>query len=265
MPPADPDRRSVLVVDYPGRRNAARVADLRPDTIGLDARYPLETVFPRELTAAAYAAGLLDSTDTRRSPVAVFGYCMAGPIAHEAAALLGDGSEPVPLVLFDACPATPAAVGRQFEVAVAQLVEQLGGSDVDIGVGLDPDLVEHSPERAVAAMRDELVRLGTAAAGGDEDEAADLATDLAQFYLDWLVHLIAAYHCSWPALGGPVLHVMSAGHTYTDDWPGAASTDRLRVDVARADLLRTDEVRQAVRDWLPHPSTAHVTPTAEET
>lgn len=239
----------LVVVDYPGRRDAARVADLRPRSIGFDVTYLLDPVFPREVDGRAYAARLLADLDPRRPVAGVLGYCMAAPIAQEVAALLSTDRDPVPLVLFDARPATPAAVAHQYREAARQLAGQLGG-----GVAvpeLDPGLVTSSPAAAVATMRAELVRLGVAASPDeDEHEAAAIAAGLADHFLDWLVHLVAAHHCTWPAWGGRVLHVMSTAHTHTDDWPGATSTELARVDVPRLELLRTGTVGRLVRTWL---------------
>jgi thioesterase domain-containing protein len=267
VPPADPaavDRPLVLVVDYPGRRGAASIADLRPETVGLEACYPLAERFPREISAAAYAARLIEALPPGRRPVAVLGYCMAAPIAHEAAALVSRGDHAVPLILFDARPATAAAVADQFRVAAGQLLDQFGGpvDRAESAVTVDAGVVLRDPARAVESMRAALIRLGTAAS--QDDDADDMVADLVEFYLDWLVHLTAATRCSWPAWGGAVLHVMSAAHPFTDDWPAAASTERIRVDVPRVDLLRADEVRAGVCAWLARRTAINPIPTVEE-
>ncbi|MET7878916.1 thioesterase domain-containing protein [Micromonospora profundi] len=259
-------RPQVLVVDYPGRRDAARIADLRPDSIGLDVVDLIGPRFPRECRAAAYATELLRNANVGHRPLAVFGYCMAAPIAQEVAALISTDREPVPLVLFDSRPATLTAVEDQYQAAARQLVGQLGPA-LDSTVALKTSLIEKAPEQAVSTMRANLTRLGAAAimaSGEDAVDAAEIAAGLSEHYLDWLIHLVAAYHCGWPSWGGAVLHLMSEHHPFTDAWPGAASTQQARFDVARVDLLHSAAVRRVLCSWLERQSTTDLNLAPEE-
>jgi hypothetical protein len=251
MPMSKPQ---LLVLDYPGRRTEARVADLMLESHGFAVRYLLTPPLVRELRAAEYAAALLDRTRPNAGCAGVVGYCMAAPIAQELAAQLAAGHPQVPLLLFDGEPASPGAIGDQYRAAATQYVEQLGGSadpKADPRM-VEPDTLAHRPAEAVELMRQSLVALGVAALGGDEadTDAADAAEEIAEFYLDWLVHLVAANNTTWPSWGGPVLHLVSRDHRFTGDWPGATDTTLVRLDVARPGLLRDPQGARAVTEFI---------------
>jgi hypothetical protein len=247
-------RPVLLILDYPGRREEARIAELGLAERGFDARGLLKAPFVRELTAREYAARLAERVGPLDQPVtAMLAYCMAAPIAQELAASLSAGREPVSMILFDGEPATPDAVEEQYGTTVKQFAEQLGASAVP---AVDPstftaELLSGDPAECVERMRRSLVRMGVSAlSDGDDDDAAETAEDMADFYLDWLVHLVAAHNVSWPAWGGDVYHIMSRSHGYTADWPGARSMRSTRLDSIRPELLRQPEAGRLVVSYV---------------
>jgi hypothetical protein len=249
------DRPVLLILDYPGRREEARIAELGLAGRGFDARSLLTAPFVRELTAREYAARLAGRVGPLNQPVtAVLAYCMAAPIAQQLAASLSAGREPVPMILFDGEPATPDAVEEQYGTTVKQFAEQLGADAVP---AIDPstftaDLLSGDPAQCVERMRRSLVQMGVSAlSDGEEDaETAETAEDMADFYMDWLVHLVAAHNASWPAWDGDVYHIMSRTHGYTENWPGARSMKSTRVDSIRPELLRQPETGRLVESYV---------------
>ncbi|WP_167517388.1 hypothetical protein [Micromonospora orduensis] len=245
-------RPVLLVLDYPGRREEARIADLRLQERGYDVRHLLVAPFSRELDAPSYARDLVRRHRLAEASVAaVLSYCMSAAIAQEVAALVNRDQEPVRVVLFDAEPVTPAAVAGQYAEALRQMAEQLdvGQPQPWSGQIFDEDALTRRPDEVIRRMRQELVGFATSAltAGSyDEDEAAGTASALAELYLDWLVHLVAAYHATWPAWGGSVVHVLSRSPGFTGPWPGARETHLVRTAAPRADLLSTAEVAAMV-------------------
>ncbi|MFA1538190.1 amino acid adenylation domain-containing protein [Actinomadura monticuli] len=247
-------RPVLLVLDYPGRRDEDRIADMNLESMGFDVRSLLAEPFVRAPTAAAYAAELVDRFGPfPAETTAVLAYCMAAPIAQEVAAAISVDRPPVPLVLFDGEPATAAAVHEQYLVTANQVASQSGtGSPETVDPARLEELLSTSPEAAVAVLRSSLLDLVPAALanGGTGPEAAAIAEKVADFYLDWLVHLVAAHKASWTAFGGEVFHVMSRDHGYDGDWPGAAGTERARVDVPRPQLLTNPATREITGTWL---------------
>jgi hypothetical protein len=246
------DRKPLLLVlDFPGRRAEARVSDMRLEMAGCDVRYLLAAPFPRETTAKAYAAELLARQGTTITEVgAVAAYCMAAPIAQELAALLG-GGYPVPLMLFDGEPATPATILEQYRESLSQVrgrTEGRGPEPMDVAelTSRPAACVDRIGSRLVAAALPKFLGDGDL----DEVDATEAAGELVEFYLDWLVHLVAAHNAAWPPWSGEVLHVVSRGHTYTGDWPGAGTTRVRRVDSARSDLLRHPGTREIALSFL---------------
>lgn len=244
----------LLVLDYPGRRAEARVAELGLESHGFAAEYLLQAPFVRRLRAAEYADELVSRVPAHRPCAAVLAYCMAAPIAQEVAARVGGGADPVPLVLFDGEPSTPVAIEDQYGASAQQFGADLGAvTRIDADPRMfDATALRDRPAEPVELMRRGLVTLGTAALSEGEDDldAAETALEMAEFYLDWLVHLVAAYNATWPAWGGPTYHVMSRDHRYVRDWPGATETVRIRLDVARAELLRHPDALPAVKKFL---------------
>jgi len=252
--PQPPVRPLLAVLDYPGRREEAAVADLRLHEHGFDVCYLLTDPLPYETSAGAYARRLVDRLDPGRPVTAVLAYCLAAGIGHEVAAALTTPAAPAPpLVLFDAGAGSVEAVVEAYHSAVVQLG---GGPDEgpDVVAMLAADVPAQQRSAAlVAAMRTTLTRLAIAALLDDDDEPEDVAETAAQLterHLRWVVHLVAAATAGSPAWGGDVLHVMSRDHPFADDWPGAGSTRPVRVDCSRRELLRTAQTAQAVLSWL---------------
>lgn len=242
-------RGVLLVVDYPGRREESRVANLRLESAGWDVRHLLDKPSGWELTGADYAGRLIE----RHGPfgpdvAAVLAYCMAAPIAQEiAAALSGAAGRPLPLVLFDGEPSTGEAVERELGVARAQL----GGSRKT--PDFSTTLLETRPAECVERMRHGLVRLAAdplRADGADDEEVAQEAEQVAAFYLDWLVYLVAARNTSWPGWRGEVCHIVSRTHLFTRPWPGARVTRLHRVDSGRNELLDHPHTRELALSFL---------------
>jgi hypothetical protein len=72
----------------------------------------------------------------------------------------------------------------------------------------------------------------------------------AAYYLDWLSHLIAAQQASWPAWGGRAVQVVSRNHTCPATWPGAGTTETVRIGASRDELLRHPEVTSVILSIL---------------
>jgi hypothetical protein len=205
-----------------------------------------------EVAAAAYA----DRLARRFGPFGpqvrgVLAYCMAAPIAHELVASISTvgGQRPL-LVLFDPEPATEHAIEEQYLLAGENLGDVLGlDGPARIPPPLGSGLLRERPEEAVRHMREGLLLLGERAVAkgcADPDEARDDAEAIAAFYLDWFTHLIAAYHASWSAWGGPAVQVVSRDHACAPDWPGAGDTRTVRIPTHRNELLRHPDVADTV-------------------
>src|SRR5438105_2599228 len=110
----------LLVVDYPGRRDEARVADLGLESAGWDVHYLLAAPMGRDLTCREYALRLLNGHRPAHA-TAILAYCTGGPIAQEIAARAGPDRVPLPLILFDGAPSRPELIARDFRAAAAQV------------------------------------------------------------------------------------------------------------------------------------------------
>lgn len=237
----------LLALDYPGRRDEARIADLRLEADGWDVKYLLQPPFGRLPDCASYAGHLARRFGPFGPEVtAVLAYCMAAPIAQYLAVQLQ-----VPLVLFDGEPSTTEAVERELEVAKKQLGwSRNAGSAADL---FPEDQLRGRAADCARRMREILVPLAAAALRADgvpELDAAAEAGPVADFYLDWLTYLIAAHNTDWPRWPGPVFHVMSRGHGYAGDWPGAGGTLLGRIDSERSTLLGQSRTRDLARAYL---------------
>lgn len=246
--------RLLLVVDYPGRREEARIADLQLEGRGFDVRYLMNAAVPELTEAAAYARELLSRHDlTTSTPDAVLAYCMAAPLGQEIAALLSRTS-PVPLILFDGEPSTAEAVQEQYRLARQQLAMHTPAQadEHDPTTTIDDARLAARPNEILTSLRQTLVRLGTRTFSSQvaDDEAAQTAGALAEHFMRWLTYLVAAHNTTWPSWGGQVLHVVSATHHYAAGWPGAGSTQVVPVPSTRLELLRRRETAAAVDAFL---------------
>lgn len=251
---------SIVVIDYPGRRDEARIASLELEGCGWDVRYLLTAPLGRELTSRDYALGLArrhELTDPAASAsiTAVLAFCAAAPIAQDLLAALGSRSRPVPLLLFDGEPSPPQNIARDFRAAAAQLAATPRDA---AAIGVAPETftsacLTERPAYCVEHWRyclTALARRALEADGAGEDEAEEDAAAVVEHYLDWFVYLVAAHNTTWPAWPGHVYHIASRAHGYTADWPGSAATTVTRVNADRNDLLRFPETRERVLSFL---------------
>ncbi|WP_330235395.1 hypothetical protein [Streptomyces sp. NBC_00566] len=247
----------LLAVDFPGRRDEARIADLRLEEAGWKVEYALTAPYSRVPDAGAQAAELA-ARRTGPAPRAVLAYCMAAPLAHELAALLSPPGAPVPLVLFDGEPGRPEAVRDAARTVAGQLTggaAQALDDDADL---LSDAALTGRPEEVMAAVEDRMNRLAAEVFRGDgfdETEAWAAATQVSGFYLDWIAHLTASLHTARPAWGGRVEHVRTPGHQGPRRWPGAGTTENHLVDSGRNDLLRDPRTRELALTLLGPPTT----------
>jgi hypothetical protein len=246
----------LLVLDFPGRREEAGIADLRLEEAGWKVEYLLTPPFSRTVHARGHAAEL-----ARRHghvvPRAVLAYCMAAPLAQELAGLLSPPGSPVPLLLFDGEP------GHADEVraAVRTVAGQLAGADAtdlaDELAGMSDDALAARPDEVMRTV--EAATLGLAAEvfradGFSEERASAAAAEVSGFYLDWIAHLITALNSDLPEWGGSVRHIRTPGHKGPDVWPGAGTTENHVVATERNDLLSDPRTRELALTLLGPPA-----------
>jgi hypothetical protein len=219
------------------------VRDLRLEQAGWDAVYLLRPPFGRDTTSRDYAAALTRRHGPFGADVyAVLAYCMAAPIAQEITAALNATGVPAPLLLFDGEPVTAEVVAR--EVRLAE--DRVRGTGARAGLpAWTTERLAADPDGYVELLRRGLVELGAEHAGDEED-----AADAAEFYLDWLVYMLAGHNAAWSRLDHEVWHITSRDHTFTGDWPGAPATRSYRVPAPRDTLLAHPDTRELVRDLL---------------
>ncbi|MEV5317702.1 hypothetical protein AB0K92_08550 [Streptomyces sp. NPDC052687] len=249
----------LLVFDYPGRRPEARVSDLRLADAGYDVRQLMTPPLPRAASAAAYARQALDAAARSLGEVhAVLGYCMAAPLAQEAAVLTGCPR----VLLFDGEPSTPQAV----EVEYRKLLISVGASAAlpswwDSALLREPSqrFLGHAERHLTQTIRRSMAEQAEPGEDGEEDGDEELAP-LVDGFLDWLAYLVAAYRTGHPAWGGSVVNFLSRQQPEISAWPGARSTRSVRVDTAREDLLTDATTRRHVLETLSGPRPAHAHP-----
>lgn len=243
----------ILALDYPGRRDESRIRDLRLEAAGWQVRYLMTAPFPQALTSSGYAAGLMPGDDPIGAEVAaVLAYCSGAPIAQELVSAARAG-ESVPLLLFDGEPSLLSGIRRDAAAAANQLGADEAARKSGPAEGFTDQQLAEEPKRCVDALREWLIALGMSALrldGADETEARSIATDVACFYLDWLVFLIAAHNTQWPEFDGRLMHVVSRGHRFTGRWPGSRIAETRRVDSGRNELLDHPEARELALSFL---------------
>jgi hypothetical protein len=158
-------------------------------------------------------------------------------------------------VLFDGEPVTPAAVRSEYALAGRKLGELLGlTATQSVPEGeFDAEALSRQPREAVERMHNGLVEMGARAAvldGSDPEEARADAAAVADFYIDWLAHLVAAYNTDWPRWGGPVYQLLSARQQALMPWPGAEETHAARIAAERDVLLKDPGTRRLVVQLL---------------
>ncbi|MFF3616778.1 hypothetical protein [Streptomyces sp. NPDC002580] len=239
----------LLVFDYPGRRPEARVSDLRLENDGYDVRQLMCPPLPREASAAAYAEHALATAGVPAVAVhAVLAYCMAAPLAQEAAAITGCPR----LLLFDGEPSTPKAVETEYRGLLTSV-----GAPSALPPWWSGELIEersdafltYSERHLTESVRRSLVDQEDPDSAGDDEAFAPLVGS----FLDWLAYLVAAHRTDHPAWGGTVVNVLSRQQPEVLAWPGARTTRSVRVDTAREDLLTGTITRRLVLEALDTP------------
>ncbi|MEV7124413.1 hypothetical protein [Streptomyces sp. NPDC093260] len=242
----------VLVFDYPGRRPEARVSDLRLTDAGYDVRQLMAPPLPRATSATAYARQALDTVAGSVGEVhAVLGYCMAAPLAQEAAVLTGCAR----VLLFDGEPSTPHAVEAEYRKLLVSV-----GAPATLPSWWDTELLRTPSKRFLGHAEHQLtqaVRRSLAEQGEDGDDGDEALAPLVGGFLDWLAYLVAAYRTDHPAWDGSVVNFLSRKQPEIPAWPGARGTRSVRVDTARADLLTDATTRRHVLETLRAPQRAH--------
>jgi len=247
----------VLVLDYTGNRPEPPLESLGLESDGFSVRYLIDEPYVRELTAPDYATALI----TQHGPfgadtIAVLAYCMAAPIAQELIAIVSarTGQE-IPMILFDAEPVTVQAIQSEYQLAGRKLAGLLSLPPAEAAVPgtVDDAALRDSPAKVLDAMHEDLLRLGEKAARlktvDPEDAWAD-AELVADFYRDWLAHLVAGYNTTWPAWWGEVFHIVSRDHPAQCRWPGASGTQTIRLPSARHDLVLHPDTKTTVLSVL---------------
>ncbi|WP_282082574.1 hypothetical protein [Streptomyces tendae] len=242
----------LLVLDFPGRRDEARISDLRLEEAGWKTEYLMSPPHSRAVRAREYATALA-ARYTGQAPRAVLAYCMAASLAQELAALISPPGNPVPLFLYDGEPAHPAALRKAVRTVTAQVSGEDGAGPDGLDALLDDAVLTQRPEHAVDLIERHVVRSAAGffrLEGFDDEMATDAATTACGFYLDWLAHLVAAQNTDWPGWGGEVQHIRTPGHRATTEWPGAAVTENHVVDTDRNGLLVDPRTRDLTLSLL---------------
>ncbi|MEV0911242.1 hypothetical protein [Streptomyces hokutonensis] len=244
----------LLVFDYPGRRPEARVSDLRLEDAGYDVRQLMCPPLPRAASATAYAEDALATAGAPADAVhAVLAYCMAAPLAQEAASITGCPR----LLLFDGEPSTLKAVETEYR----GLLTSVGAPSV-LPPWWSGELIEECSDAFLTYSERHLTESirRSLADQADPDHADDDCADedegfapLVGSFLDWLAYLVAAHRTDHPAWGGTVVNVLSREQPEVPVWPGARTTRSVRVDTAREDLLTGTITRRLVLEALDTP------------
>lgn len=237
--------RSLLVLDYPGRRPEAHVSEMDLEGAGFETTYALTSPLPDALTTPAYA----DQLRQRLSRAdAVIAYCAASPLAVAMTALQAD---PVPIVVLDPQQTPPSEIALEYH----EVVRQVEGKAplAERPALLDVEHLLASPDLLVKRVDGDLrlrARLALETYGIAVPEVGGPVDGVVGVYVEWLTFLIAAHHDEQPPPGGPVLQVISRGHPDDVGWLGATDLQTVRVDCERSRLAADPAARAAVLDFL---------------
>ncbi|MEU5307916.1 hypothetical protein [Streptomyces sp. NPDC021562] len=248
----------LLVFDYPGRRPEARVSDLRLADAGYDVRQLMTPPLPWAASAAQYAHQALDTAAVPAGEVhAVLGYCMAAPLAQEAAARIGCPR----VLLFDGELSTPDAVAVEY----CKLLTSVGAAatlppwwDTALLQERSDRFLGHAEQHLTEEIRRSLAE--QAEPGEGEDDGDDALAPLVGSFLDWLAYLVAAYRTDHPAWDSTVVNFLSRQQHEIPAWPGARGTRSVRIDTARDDLLASTTTRRHVLETLRDSRHGHAHP-----
>lgn len=226
---------TALAVDYPGPHARTQLKQLNLEKLGLPVRYPLREVLPRVLDATEYAAALYRGCGLAEVDVPMLlGYCAAGEIARELAAMCSAAGGQPRLVLINPERAADYDLVRTIEAVLRQPLPV-------------PAVEPLSPERLTLATFEDLERdLAEAFIAKLGDTDGSVARDLSRMQTDWAIHLIAA---SRPALAPTAaeLHIVSPDHTC----PGRCPATHLTVDATVDNICAVPAVAEAVQaEWL---------------
>ncbi len=248
------EKPQILVFDYPGRRNAKHVSDMRLEDHGFDVRYAMKSELPDELYAESYARVLVKNSGVEPSLVAgVIGYCMAGHLAQEAVAQLTTvrGTAPT-LILLDSGPCLAQAVEEECRTAFAAFGGDAAVAALDAALGgllFSADALRNDPLQTIEEVRNILRSLAMdmmADDGASLEEIQDSAELFVKHYVGWITHLIAAHNNTAPRWDGDVLHIVSRDHPFRGDWPGASTTKSIVVDSMGNDQAREAATRDSI-------------------
>ncbi|GGQ08053.1 hypothetical protein GCM10010266_34180 [Streptomyces griseomycini] len=251
----DPSRQSSTldIIDYPGRRPEAYIADLELEHEGFATRYLLHHHNGAGITAVSYAEALFGEEPPEGGRVsAVLGYCASsGVAAHYAEVVARETGETPLLICFDASPCTLGDIEDCYLTAVRQIEEDQPGSAEP---PLDVMELADRPHLLVDAVRADLVRRmvrGLAADGITDDDVAGLVAQTVDgTHITWIRHLLACGDADPVVRTRRTVNVVSRGYTEAPAWLGAEGALTVRIDCDRAELLRHPDTRSAVLGLL---------------
>ena len=246
-----PSKPILLILDYPGRRPEAHISDLGLEDLGFDCRNLLTHPLPDEVSASEYARRLTDRAELPEHGVlAVLSYCSSAPLAAAIAARTV-GQRPLPIVLFDAFELHRHHIEGRYAVALRQIE---GGEPAPDG----PPLLDVAgrigqPALLVEELAVDLKARAKTALTSDGFDAAEAAESLGPvigMYVEWMTYLLAVHHRTAAMPMGEVLHVVSQDHPADLGWLGTGDVRTVRIGCGRPDLARSEETRDAVREFL---------------
>ncbi|ELP61743.1 hypothetical protein ACKI1I_15405 [Streptomyces turgidiscabies] len=252
---AEPSTQSLTldIIDYPGRRPEAYIADLNLESEGLGTHHLLAHHRQADVTAAAYAEALFAKRPQEDGGVtAVLGYCASSGVSAHYAEIVARETGQMPLLIcFDASPCTIGDIEDCYLTALQQIEEDNPGTAFPpVSV---PALVDR-PHLLIHAVREDLTRRmvrALAADGLTDDDVAGLVTQTVDdTHISWITHLLACGDARPSTRMGRTLNVVSRGYTDGPDWLRGEDVLTVRIDCDRADLLRHPETRSAVLGFV---------------
>lgn len=243
-------RPALVIVDFPGRRNAGRLRDLRLDEAGFAVSDILDPTQGDTIDSSpsTYPAAVIDlarrAVGDGSNVVSVLGYCLAAPLAEAVAEALGVAS----LVVVEAQDVTPFVVAEEVCAVRESIRPGFCGlpewwSDSFLG---DPDM---TLERIEVTLLSDIEQATSLTLDAEPSLRILLAT-----YLDWFRFLLAMHTVRRDVdqLRCRALSVMSQERAMAINWIREGTVDSRVVDSDRASLMGLDQTRQTVLDWLIH-------------
>lgn len=246
-----PSKRTLLILDYPGRRPEAHISDLALDDLGFDCRHLLTHPLPDAVSTVEYARRLTDRAELPEGGVlAVMSYCSSASLAAAIGAQLA-ADRPLPLVLFDPFELHGHHIVDMYIAAVRQIEGSRPADDGPPPLDIAPRIGE--PAGLIKEIADDFMARASsvlAVDGFDEAEAAESLAHVVSMYVQWLTYLLAVHHRPTGVAMGEVLNVVSQGHPEDLGWLGTGDIQTVRMGCDRPDLARSEETRDAVREFL---------------